>query len=521
MSIASRVKPKLYQDSVRLMQISQQLSAAEGVEQGFVAMATEANKRVLEEAGLLTEPARQAAANDLLIVVEAGGTESAERALDLAEELLSARAPKPDRSAAGGERAGSLDEALTLLPGANLMLISVPGAYAALEAARALDAGLHVFLFSDNVSLENELALKRRAVDRGLLLMGPGCGTAILDGVALGFANVVRRGPVGIVGASGTGLQEVTTLLDRAGVGVAQAIGVGGRDLSAAIGGLMMRQAIRMLLATPEVEVLVVISKPPAGAVREAIFAELEGCGKPVVVNFLGDSPGDSQRHRSATIHSATFEETARRAAELATGQVSLDLFAAASGDEARLTGSSRLTEEQRYVRGLYSGGSLCDEAMLILAARFPRLYSNIPLRTEWALEDAWKSREHTLVDLGEEEFTQGRPHPMIDLGLRQRRILDEAKDPQVAVILLDVVIGFGCHRDPAGCLAETIREARAAARAGGRHLAVVASICGTAADPQGRSAQEATLADAGALVLPTNAQAARAAAAIAARGAT
>jgi FdrA protein len=513
MPVVSLLKPGIYQDSVRLMRLSEHLSGLEQVNQAFAAMGTDANKRVLKVAGLLTEPVRGAGANDLVVVVDAASEDAANRALTEAERLL-AGTDRPS-VANGVARAAprTLEQARRQLPDANLMVISTPGPYAALDAARALGAGMHVFLFSDNVALEHERALKQLAVARGLLMMGPGCGTAVINGVALAFANVLKRGPVGVVGASGTGLQELTSLVDRGGVGIAQAIGVGGRDLSDAIGGCMMLQAIALLAADPETEQLALVSKPPATAVAARILDAARATGKPVVANFLGS---DRVGTENGVVFAPTIEAAAEAVLRRATGD-ERSSYALDPSELARLVDGERrrLQPGQRYLRGLFSGGSLCDEAMQVLHGQLGDIYSNIPLSPALALPDAWRSKAHTCIDLGEEEFTRGRPHPMIDMRLRQERLLGEADDPEVAVILLDVVIGYGSHADPAGALATTIRAARAKAAAAGRYLAVVAHVCGTAQDPQGLERQERTLREAGVVALPTNAQAARVAAAI------
>lgn len=512
MTLISRVKPKTYQDSVRLMRLSETLSNLNRVKQAIAAMGTDANKRVLAEVGLLTDRVEESGPNDLVIVIEADSDEAAQEALTEAERIL-AEASQSETEQQAQTRPRMLEQARRSLPEANLALISVAGQYAKLEAAKALSAGMHVFLFSDNVSLEEELELKQWAVTRGLLMMGPGCGTAIINGVALAFANVIRRGPVGVVAASGTGLQEVTSLIDRGGVGISQAIGVGGRDLSEQIDGLMMRQGIDMLAADPETEVIVLISKPPAQTVTPKILEAARASGKPVIVNFLGSNQSGEDNGLRFT---DTIEETAAAALRQVTGQDKV-FFAVEPQELEQLAAAEReqLTSGQRYLRGLFSGGSLCDEAMELLAGQLPGIYSNIPLAPEWALKDAWQSREHSCIDMGEEEFTRGRPHPMIDPRLRQERILKEGEDPDVAVILLDVVIGHGSHPDPASTLAESIQAAKAQAAESGRYLSVVSHVCGTEQDPQGLAQQEETLRKAGALVLPTNAQAARVAAAI------
>ncbi|MCK6625816.1 MAG: acyl-CoA synthetase FdrA [Anaerolineae bacterium] len=513
MPLISQIKPNTYYDSVRLMRVSEILSGLPEVRQAIVAMGTEANKRVLAETHLLTGTVQAAGANDLMLVVEAGTAEAGEAALKQAEAKLAETAPPTAGNGAEAARPRSLAQARQVLAGANMALVSTPGPYAKLEIARALQAGMHVFLFSDNVTLAEELELKQWAVSQNLLMMGPGCGTAIINGVALAFANAVRRGPIGLVAASGTGLQEVTCLLDRGGSGISQAIGVGGRDLSETIGGLMMRQGLAMLAADPQTELIILISKPPAPSVTETILKAAQNCGKPVVVSFLGSR---RSRQDNGLTFTSTLEETAEAALRLINHD-ERDYFELAPAQLAAraVAEGEKLAPGQRYLRGLFSGGSLCDEAMLLLAERLPALYSNIPLRPEWTLPDGWHSREHSCIDMGEEEFTLGRPHPMIDPRLRQERLLKEADDPEVAVILLDVVIGYGAHPNPAGALAETIRAAKEKAAAQGRYLAVVAHVCGTETDPQGLARQERILQEAGAVVLPTNAQAARLAAAI------
>jgi FdrA protein len=513
MPVLTKVKPKTYQDSVRLMRLSELLSAIGQVKQATVAMGTDANKRVLAEVGLLTDDVDHAGANDLVIVIDAESDAVARDAITEAERVLAEHDRPASRNGAPDAPPKTLEQARRKLDAANMALISVPGEYAALEAAKALHADMNVFLFSDNVTLAEELALKRLAASKGLLMMGPGCGTAVINGVALGFANVLKRGPVGIVGASGTGLQELTTLIDRGGIGISQAIGVGGRDLSEAIGGIMMLQSIAMLAADPNTQVIALISKPPAASVTDKILAAARASGKPIVVNFLGS-------HKAGAEGGVRFTTTIEDTAEAVLRQVQGDNKSYFDPESAELRWlidgeRQRLKAGQRYLRGLFSGGSLCDEAMQILTETLGGIHSNIPLTPDLALEDAWRSSAHSCIDLGEEEFTRGRPHPMIDPRLRQERLLKEASDPEVAVILLDVVIGYGSHDDPAGALGETIRSAKAKAIGAGRYLAVVAHVCGTEQDPQSLTQQERKLRDAGALLLPTNAQAARVAAAI------
>ncbi|MDI6895552.1 MAG: acyl-CoA synthetase FdrA [Bacillota bacterium] len=504
----SVVVSQTYFDSVTLMKISSVLTGLTGVRQAVAIMATEANKQTVREAGLLVEGLDGLGATDLLIAVEADEEASAEAAITRARELLKGEAPGSTPARRAAPR--TLDSALGILPGANLALISVPGVYAAAEAARALRRGLHAMVFSDNVTVEDELRLKILAREKGLLLMGPDCGTAILNGVPLAFANAVRRGSIGIVGAAGTGIQQVSVLVERLGSGVSQAIGTGGRDLSARVGGITMLQGLAALEADEETRVIVLVSKPPAGETARAVLAAVRGCSKPVVVVFLG---GDRRPIEEAGAYAATtLAEAARLAVVLDRGETVVrgDEGWDEEGEAVARREAERMAGVQRYLRGLYSGGTLCDEAMLILRELIGTVYSNVPLDPRLRLPDAWTGVADTVVDLGDDQFTRGRPHPMIDPALRVARLEREAADPEVAVVLLDVVLGYGAHPDPAGALAAAITRAKERAAAEGRYLSVVASVCGTPADPQGLDEQEATLRSAGVILQPSNALAAR-----------
>lgn len=497
---ASRIFPNSYRDSVELMQIAAAIEGLEGIERAGLVMATPANREVLAAAGLLTDAAAAAGPNDLVVAVSASDEAIAEAAFDVAAGRVSGSATASDD---GGGRiavgAHSIGEAVAELQGADVALIATPGAYATAEALKALKRGLHVFLFSDNVPVEDEIELKALAHRKGLLVMGPDCGTAILDGIPLGFANVVRRGTIGLAAASGTGLQQVTSLIDRAGAGVSQAIGVGGRDLDERIGGVMMLDAIDRLARDAGTTVIVLISKPPAASVMATVLAAAGRAGKPVIVNFLG---GDPAAIRAAgAIPATTFEEAARLATGLALGapiaesaDADPDADAGAGGPDDAPDG---FATGQMRIQGLFSGGSLAGEAKLVL-------------REELGAE---RAAVHEILDLGDDEYTVGRPHPMIDPRLRNERIEAAALDPSCALILLDVVLGWGANVDPAGVLVDSIRAARATAAVHGRRLEVVASVCGTESDPQGLAAQEQILASAGVVLASSNARAARRAA--------
>jgi FdrA protein len=503
------IKKSEYHDSVTLMLVARELTKFPGVIDVGVIMATEANKALLKEAGLLTSDAQAATPNDLVIVVSAND-DAADAALLEAEKLL-----KQKRSSDEGAefRPKTLRGAMKMNPQANVAVISVAGRYAADEAWDALRRGLHVLLFSDNVSLEDEISLKQYARDHGLLLMGPGAGTAILNGVALGFANVVPSGPVGIVSAAGTGLQEVSTLLAKNGVGITQGLGTGGRDLKEEVGGIMMLQALQALQSDPATKVIALVSKPPSPGVAEAILDQVAQSDKPTIIGFMGANPAEFRSVPNA-LPARTLQEAALLAAKAA--GTPIDVAEVTAREEEALQAQAKelcaaLKPEQKYLRGLFSGGTLCYESQVIWRDLLKEpVLSNAPLKKENQLTDSLHSVKHTCVDLGEEEFTVGRPHPMIDNELRIRRLLQEARDPAVAVIMLDVVIGYGAHPDPASELGPAIRQAKQLAE---RELIVVASVTGTEQDPQRLSAQVAALKNAGAIVCESNAAAAKLAA--------
>ena len=509
----SNVIPRTYHDSVRLMQVSKELSNLDSVQRTFIAMGTDANKRVLEQIGLLTDVVKDAGANDLIFVVEAKSKAIGKGTLAKAEALLAKGGKKTSNKGNMENIPKTFGQAYKDFTDANMLFVSVPGPYAALEASKALNANMNVMLFSDNVTLEDELNLKKLAAQKGLLLMGPGCGTAVINGIALGFANVLDAGPVGIVGASGTGLQELTTLLNRKGVGVSQVIGVGGRDLSDTIGGIMMKQGISILSSDPTTELIVLISKPPSITVIQKILKDARSSGKPVVVNFFGK---DQFREGNGLFCTETIEDTAEKVLSLI-GKYPGPVLATNTSTLIKMAHneSERFAKDQKYIRGLFSGGSLCDEAINVLRKYSQDIYSNVQTSKKWTLKNGQISKKHSCIDMGEEEFTQSRPHPMIDPSYRQDRIIKEANDPSVAVILLDVVIGYGAHDNPAESLAVTIRQAKADAFANKRYLSVVAHVCGSEKDHQGLRMQEECLRDAGVLVMSTNAQAAQVTAAI------
>ena len=470
----NRVRRGFYADSVALMRISRALSGLPGVEAASLMIGTPSNRDLLSESELLDIDGAKAQADDLIIAVRAGEAAAAEAALAEAEKLLAGG--KADGQGGGVASVRGFASALAALPEANLALISVPGEFAPAEARRALNRGLHVMMFSDNVSVEDEIELKALAIEKGLLLMGPDCGTAIIGGTPVAFANVVPRGDVGLISASGTGLQEVTCLLARSGRGISHGIGVGGRDLSEAVGGVMTLAAFDALEADPATRHIVIISKPPAQSVADRIAARVAKSPKLVTLCLLGAGG-----------------MTLAAAAEQVLGHAP--------------AGGSLVAPDARkgWLRGLYSGGTLCNEAQIVLMANGLKVQSNVPVpgATETARLDI---AAHSLIDLGDDEYTRGRPHPMIDPELRNELLAKTLADPAVAVVLLDVVIGYGAHADPAGLIAQVVDAARAR---GGALPAVVASVTGTDGDPQGYARQVARLSAAGVLVAGSNAAAA------------
>lgn len=486
-----QIRRGAYYDSVVLMQLQRALSGLPGIQDAGVVMATPANLELLSANGftladISTKP------DDLLIMVRAEREADANAALGQVDALL---ARKRTGTEASDYQHKSLAAAAQALPAAQWVLVSVPGRFAAQVGHEALDLGKHVFLYSNNVALSDEVALKQKARAKGLLVMGPDCGTAIIGGVGLGFANRVRRpstGGIGIVGASGTGLQAVTSELHQLGESITHAIGTGGRDLKSEVGGITALQALDMLARDPATEVIVVISKPPAPDVATRLLSAARAIAKPVVINFIG-YPAPARQ--LGNLHFArNLRETAELACKLRVEGLALRVNEMA----LPLTLNSQpSTLNSRCVRGLFSGGTLAYEALLALQAVLSPIYSNAPIRPEQALPDARHSQGHCIIDMGEDEFTQGRLHPMMDYDLRLRRLRQEAADPTVGLVLLDVVLGEGSHADPASELAPVIAEVKATRPA----LEIAVIIIGTDDDAQGRQAQIARLADAGARI--------------------
>ena len=451
------VRSGAYADSVALLQVSRDVQRVPGVVTAQVAMATTLNVEVL--AGLGFDLPAGTTTNDLVVAIRLADDGDLDQALAAV-----------DRGLAPARRDGSSREAeprrttaSALADGPGLVLVSVPGASALVEAMDALDADCDVMVFSDNVPVSQEVALKRTAADRGLLVMGPDCGTAVVGGVGLGFANATEPGPVGIVAASGTGCQQVLALLDHAGVGVTSALGVGGRDLSAEVGGISTIEALRRLDADDTVELILVVSKPPAPEVAARIEEYAATLATPVELALLGPGQPD--------LTAAVERVLARLSVDVPTWPV-LGVATPGAGGP---------------IRGLFVGGTTCQEARIVV--------------------EAIDHGDHTFVDFGDDDYTQGRAHPMIDPTLRLEEVRRAAADPATGALLLDVVLGHGAEPDPAALLAPVIAEANAP---------VVVAVVGTRLDPQDRDRQVRVLSEAGAEVHLSNAAAARRAVALA-----
>jgi FdrA protein len=469
------IRSGAYADSVTLLQVSRQAQQLPGVLAAQVAMATPLNLDVLAEMGLPVR--REVSPNDLVVAVRLESADGVQETLERIDRLLAEANRRTETGAGEVAPPRTTAAALRRTPDA-IALVSVPGDLAVLEAMDAVEAGRDVMVFSDNMPVEQEVALKRAAAATGSLVMGPDCGTAVVAGVGLGFANVVEPGPVGLVAASGTGTQQLLALLDHAGVGVAAALGVGGRDLSAAVGGLSTREALRRLDQDASVELVVLLSKPPAAEVAAAVTEYADTLTTPVATALLGPGAPDLTASAEAVL--------ARLGVEVPAWPVH---------------GAARPASGGRYLRGLFVGGTLCDEAMLIAAASLGPVRSNIPLGPDQALPPSLTAEAHTFVDFGDDALTVGRAHPMIDPTLRLEHLARAAADPDTAVILLDVVLGHGADADPAATLAPALEGVRPP---------VVVSLVGTAGDPQGLDRQAAALVAAGAEVHLSNAGATR-----------
>jgi FdrA protein len=500
------IRKNQYYDSVFLMSVNRRISEVKGVEQTAVLMGSPANKKLLLDIGIHDGQIEAAQPNDLIVVAIAESSAIVENVLGRLDEWLEAiQADAPAVSVK------TLEEALSQKPDANLAVISVPGEYAAREAKKALERGLNVFLFSDNVSIEDELQLKQLATQSGLLVMGPDCGTSLIGGVGIGFANSVRTGPIGVIGAAGTGLQEFTSQVHNAGSGISHAIGTGSHDLSEKISGLTTLAALQALEADSPTRVIAIISKPPAASTLACLLERIKTCKKPVVACFLGVD-GTMLTAQPNLQPARTIDEAVRIALAISKDQPVVDAGGLTPGELAVLAVEKQAwSPAQKYLRGILAGGTFCYQTQQVLRDAGITVHSNSPFDRKNLLSDPDKSLEHTIVDMGDDFYTLGKPNPMIDGTLRKRRILVESRDPEVAVLYLDFILGYNASMDPVGELVDAIREAKRICAQRGGSLTVLASVCGTETDPQDLDLQIKMLREAGVLVYRSNALAATA----------
>jgi FdrA protein len=495
-----------------------------GIIEASVIMATDTNKGILIRLGFPPWVIQEAKDSDIIIAIRAQDQASLNLAIEKANEMLES----PEKLSADKEKSSltDLDSAFDMMPDANLVLLSIPGEHVKDISLKLIERGLHQQIFSDHVPIEDELEIKQLAVKSGVLILGPGSGTSIINGKGIGFSNVVKEGPVGVVAAAGTGLQELITLLDHCGIGVKQGLGVGGSDPKEKIGGLMMLQCIKLLEKDPDIEVIGIVSKPPSPSIQEKIINYItQDTKKKYVIAFIGGQQLQDDRTGGRILQGASLASAVLAFAKHV-GKEQLIKASAKTGisqnDLYSLLEKEwfKLIDSQKYIRALYTGGTFTYEAQVILSGILPGpIYSNAPILNIKEMASSLTSEANSIVDLGEEEFTQGRPHPMIDPTIRKLRILEEAKDPEVGVLLMDFVLGYGSHPDPVGAALREIKEAKDIAASGGRYLSVITHVCGTTGDPQGYDSSISKLQSVGAVVLPTNAIAAVGAALVVLRG--
>jgi len=513
------LRENTYIDSVNLMMLSDRLIKKKNVSDVAILTGTPANKKRLREAGFYSDKFESAKPNDLCIGLEVDNESGLEEAKQEIEVFLSGQFKAREKQGESRQEFRSLQTALLNVPDANLVSISVPGEYASSEAHEALDNNLHVFLFSDNVTIEEEINLKRDASEKGLLMMGPDCGTALINGNPFGFCNDLNSGPVGLVAASGTGAQAISTQLNNLGIGVSHIIGTGGRDLNSEVGGITSKVGLQVLRNDPSTEIIIFVSKPPSPEVEDVLINEIEHFSKPVIISFVGSSKkyegfnniyGSENLSHAALIATSLMKDDKK---ELPAPHSYKEVLSSTQRELLKIRKS--LNPVQKHIRGLYSGGTLADEAAYILSKHFTEVHAGTGFDLVAPINDWQESYGHTIIDLGDDRFTKNRPHPMIDSEIRANRIIKESQDESVAVILMDIVLGYNAAEDPAGALLGAIKEGRARAAKEGRSLNFIVHLCGTRKDPQGWNDQRKKLQDAGCLLFTSNVEAALAAAII------
>lgn len=500
MSVYIKIEEGRYIDSLETLFATCVLAEQAGVSNGYAGVASDAFKGDVVQAGLSVPELERATANDFVIIAECDSEAAFEAAVKAVYDSFQA-----DFTEETEESFASIGAAVKKHPEANLCSVAVPGEYALGEVKKALNAGLHCVVFSNNVPLEEEKEMKELAREKGLLCMGPDCGVANINGAALVLSSINNRGPFGICGASGTGIQHVAAILHEAGSGISQAIGTGGNDLKDQVGGITMLMGIDALEADTGTEYIALVSRKPGETVLPRILDRISRCKKPVVALFMGSDRESVER--SGAIYADSLDDCAQKCLAL----LGID-YPLASGEELAAKAAKevkKLAPNQRYVRGAFCGGTYMDEAVNVLVSQIGRINSNCPLYPEWRLKDSCVSVENACVDYGEEEFTLGHPHPAIDPSVRRPAILREASDPETAVILLDFILTPPGHMDPTGYVVDDIKTAQKEAEANGRHLIFIASVLGTTADLQDLRKQQRQLEKVGVIVCQTNYRAA------------
>lgn len=493
------IKNNYYKDSITLMSLTNKVNALEGVIDSTLGMATDMNKEIIRSIGFDESEINQAKSSDMMIALKLENESYLDKVLSEIENMLIVK--EEDNTI---KSYSNTKQAMNENSDINMAVISIPGNHAYLEVKKCLENNINVMLFSDNMSIEEEKKLKELAVSKKLLMMGPDCGTSIINGIGLCFANKIRKGNISIVGASGTGIQEVTVIIDKLGAGITHAIGTGGRDLSEDIGGLMMLQGMEMLEDDEETKIILLISKPPAESVTKKILEKIKQSKKRYVVCFINGKKETVEE--SGAVFASTLEEGAVLASSLSLNK---EIKIREIDKEVVKEAVSKLNKNQKYLRALYCGGTLAAEAEMIISAN-NKVYSNVSKKEENKLKNPFESKENTIIDLGDDVFTQGKPHPMIDPSIRNSRILQEAKDKEVAIIMLDFELGFGSNKDPVGLSFDTINKAKEIAKEDGREIIFIGYILSTEVEKQDVSKQRELLKSMNIILANTNAEAAK-----------
>ena len=500
--IVNIIKKNFFRDSVQMMQFSQQLKDEQGVIDAAIVMSTILNKNTLKNMNLLTEDGISATENDTLISINCQDENSLSNAIQKAEQLLTSSSAKAKNEFT------SLASALNAFSDANIASLSIPGQFVKEMATELINKQLNLFVFSDHVPLEDEIYLKNLALENNVLFMGPEAGTSILNGTVFGFGNKVRKGSVGIIGASGTGIQESSTMIDLFGEGISHGIGVGGRDLRNDIGGMMTMKAMEIFENDPNTKAVLLVSKPVDNYIRNKIINKINNFSKKnYVLCLIGDN--ENSVDTAKIKFSKSIQMSVLKILKLLDDNVykkTKDVVRNQINDSIKLSESlsKDLNEGQKFIRGFFAGGTLCYESKIILEQMIGKIYSNLSSDDEYSIKGNVSSKENTLIDFGEEEFTSARPHPIIDPLLRRNRILEDANDPNVGVIIIDIICGINAAKNTMAFHAETIKKAIEIAREQGRKLSVFTYICGTENDVSKNELK--LLADSGAKLFTSNA---------------